>query len=431
MYLSITLGANRETLRLFLLVFLPLFLLVWAVAMGRILLKPLRRHELLGVLLLKWLCTVIAIGFLVKVVMPMVGRGGYEAIMSGLPLALFTLLALTALWRHSIAEMIARPFENLYVGGGEPEKPHPVYSVAQARQKQGKYAEAIEEIRNQLARFPSDVQGYVMMAEVQARDLKDLPAAQATIDDFCAQEGQSPPHLVFALYSMADWHLELGRDRAAARRCLERVIEVLPDTEFALNAAQRIAHLGTAEMYLPPEEQRKFEVIEGPRNLGLTGDPPAVKVPGDDPAQAAADYVKHLEEFPLDTEAREKLAILYAEHYGRLDIASDELEQMIAMPNQPARLVVHWLNLLADLQVHHGADLETVRGTLQRIIDAYPKMAAAEMARKRLNLLKLEFKGGETKTTFKLGVYEQNIGLKKATPDGRYPRPGGNPRANA
>jgi len=430
MYLSIALGANRETLRMFLLIFLPVFLLVWAVVMGRVLLKPLQRHEQLVVLILKLLCTAVAIGFLLKVAMPMVGAGGAVAMMQGLPLSLFTLLALTALWRHSIAEMIARPFENLYLGGGEPEKPHAVYSVAQARRKRGRLAEAMDEIRTQLERFPADVQGYVLLAEIQARDLKDLAAAQATVDDFCAREGQSPQHLVFALYSMADWHLEIGRDRDAARRCLERVIESLPNTEFAMNASLRIAHLGTAEMYLPPEEQRKFEVTEGPRNLGLVQGPVTVKPPGEEPAQAAADYVKHLEQFPLDTEAREKLAILYAEHYGRLDIASDELEQLISMPNQPARSVVHWLNLLADLQVHHGADLETVRGTLQRIIDGYPKMAAAEMARKRLSLLKLEFKGGEAKQTFKLGVYEQNIGLKRATPDGRYPRARPNPREN-
>ena len=413
---------------MFLVVFLPLFLLVWAVAMGRILIKPLRKHEILVVLVLKWLCTAVAIGFLIRVVLPMIDRGGYEAAFGGLPLALFTFLALAAVWRRSIAELIARPFENLYLGGSEPDEPHPVYSIAQARQKQGKYAEAIAEIQNQLERFPGDIQGHVLMAEMQARDLKDLAAAQATIDDYCAQEGQSPKHVVFALSSMADWHLEFGRDRDAARQCFERVIERFPDTEFAVNAAQRIAHLGTAEMYLPPEEQRKFTVVVGPRNLGLTRDHPPVRQPEPDPAQAAADYIKHLEQFPLDTEAREKLAILYAEHYGRLDIAADELEQMIAMPNQPPRLVVRWLNLLADLQVHHGGDFETVRGTLQRIIDGYPKQAATEVARKRLNLLRLEFKGGESKTTFKLGVYEQNIGLKKGLPGHGYPRPGSAPR---
>ena len=86
----------------------------------------------------------------------------------------------------------------------------------------------------------------------------------------------------------------------------------------------------------------------------------------------AAECVKHLEQHPLDTEAREKLAVIYADHYGRLDLAAGELEQMIAQPNQPGRLVVHWLNLLADLQIRRGAGFEVARQTLQRIVDRDP-----------------------------------------------------------
>ena len=101
---------------------------------------------------------------------------------------------------------------------------------------------------------------------------------------------------------------------------------------------------------------------------------------------------------------------------GRLELATDQLEQMIQQPNQPARLVVHWLNLLADLQVRHGADYETVKQTLQRIVDRDPNAAAAEIARHRLALLKLELKATEKKQAVKLGTYEQNIGLKHSRP---------------
>jgi hypothetical protein len=100
--------------------------------------------------------------------------------------------------------------------------------------------------------------------------------------------------------------------------------------------------------------------------------------------------VKHLEQHPLDTEARENLAIIYADHYRRLDLATDQLEQLIQGPNQPAKLITHWLNLLADLQIRGGAAYETVRDTLQRIVDRAPNLAAAELARHRLALLKLE-----------------------------------------
>ena len=120
-------------------------------------------------------------------------------------------------------------------------------------------------------------------------------------------------------------------------------------------------------------------------------------------------------------DAREKLASLYAGHYKRLDLAADELEQMIAEPNQPYKLVVHWLNLLADLQIRSGAAYQIVSQTLQRIIERFPNLAAAEMARNRLSLLKLELKANEKTEAVKLGTYEQKIGLKAA----RRQEPGG------
>jgi len=97
-------------------------------------------------------------------------------------------------------------------------------------------------------------------------------------------------------------------------------------------------------------------------------------------------------------------------------MATGELEQMIGQPNQPGKLVVHWLNLLADLQIRHGAGYEAVQQTLQRIVDRAPDGAAAEMARHRLALLKLEMKSKEKSQAVKLGSYEQNIGLKRSLP---------------
>src|SRR6185369_5276674 len=125
-----------------------------------------------------------------------------------------------------------------------------------------------------------------------------------------------------------------------------------------------------------------------------------------------ADYVKHLEQHPLDTDAREKLAILYVDHYQRLDLARDQLEQMINQPAQPARLIAHWLNLLADLEIRSGCDYDTVSQTVQRVVDLDPESPAANVARNRLAKVRLELKSKEEKQPVKLGTYEQNIGLK-------------------
>ena len=179
--------------------------------------------------------------------------------------------------------MIAKPFANLYDGGRQEPIPHPAYSVAQSNQKRGKYLEAVAEIRKQLDRFPTDVEGQMLLAQIQAEDLKDLPAAELTIQRFCEQPGHAPQNITFALYSMADWHLKVGQDREAARRDLEKIIELLPESEFALGAAHRIAHLGSAEMMLAQHERKKFIVAEGVQNLGLLREPGASNAGGTGP----------------------------------------------------------------------------------------------------------------------------------------------------
>jgi tetratricopeptide (TPR) repeat protein len=365
---------------------------------------------------IKWLATAGVIFIMVWKVAPMVGAGGYGAAFGGIPFTAVCGFVLAFIWRRTIAGWVANPVASLYDGGNEPPIPRPAYSVAQARQKQGKYYEAVLEIRRQLDRFPTDFEGHIFLAEVQAEDLKDLNAAELTIQQLCAQPGHAQINLVFALYSMADWHLKYGQDREAARRNLQQVIDTFPDSEYALVAAQRIARLSTMESLLAPHERKRFAVAEGIKNLGLVAKHEPVAPIELGPIAQTAEYVKHLEEHPLDTEARERLAVLYADHYGRLDLALDQLEQMIQQPNQPARLINHWLNLLADLQVRGGCDYETVRATLQRIIDRNADLAPAHLARNRLALLKLELKSQQKTESVRMGAYDQNIGLKNQLP---------------
>ncbi len=385
-------------------------------AVGWFMFRCLKRSEDPARLLFKYILTGGVIAGMLIGAAPMVAKGGYVAAFVGIPLTAVCGLLLTFIWGRDLGSLISKPFTSLYDGGSEEPIPHPAYSIAQSKQKRGHYLEAIAEVRKQLDRFPTDVEGQMLVAQIQAEDLKDLPAAELTLERFCAQPGHAPQNIVFALYSLADWHLKITQDREAARRHLEKIIELFPGSEFALGAAHRIAHLGGSEMLLAPHERKKFEVTEGVQNLGLLHDYGHLKPAERDPEQVAAECVKHLEQHPLDTEAREKLAVIYADHYGRLDLAAGELEQMIAQPNQPGRLVVHWLNLLADLQIRGGAGFEVAQQTLQRIVDRAPEVAAAEIARHRLALLRLEIKAKEKSQAVKLGSYEQNIGLKRGLP---------------
>jgi len=321
-----------------------------------------------------------------------------------------------AIWRHEIANLVANPFGALYDGGSAEVDPQAYYSIAEAKRKRGHYPEAIAEIRKQLKKFPTDYTGQLLLAEIQAENLNDLPGAELTVQRFCNQPGHAPRNIAFALNTLADWHLKYALDRDAAKQDLEQIVERLPDSEFALLAQQRIGHLASPEHLLSVHDRPRVQLRPGVQNIGLLQSSGHLIPTGADPAQLAQEFVRQLSEHPQDTEAREKLAVLYADHYQRLDLASDQLQQLIDQPNQPAKQVVHWLNLLADLQIRHGADHDVVAQTLHQIIERFPDLAAASLARNRLNLLKLELKSNAAKVPLKLGEYEQNIGLKHGNP---------------
>lgn len=383
--------------------------------MGWLIVHTVRRAEDPARMVFKWVLTLGVLFLMCWQALPMAGKGGLVAF-SGLSYMMVYSLVLAITWRQHLGGLIAKPFASLYDGGDLQVEPRPAYSIAQTRQKQGKYLEAVAEIRKQLDRFPTDFEGHMMLAQIQAEHLKDLPGAELTIQRLCSQPGHAPKNIAFALYSLADWFLKIGQDREGALRALEQIPLLLPDTEFALTAAQRIAHLGDPQMLIPARERRKFVVTAGRQNLGLINDAQAKGPEEKSPADLALEYVHHLEQHPMDTEAREKLAIIYADHYDRLDLALDQLEQMIQLPNQPNRLIVRWLNQFADLQIRSGADYDSVKATLQRIVDLDPNVAAAEVARKRIDLLKLELKAQQSKQAIKLGTYEQNLGLKRRPP---------------
>jgi len=390
-------------------------LVIAIVAVGWFVVFTIRKAEDPARMLFKWLATVPVLWLLFFKAAPMVAQGGYGGAFGGVPFTAVCGLLLAIIWRRDLAELIANPFASLYNGGNIPPEPRPLYSIAQAKQKQGHYLEAVAEIRKQLERFPTDFEGHMFLAQIQAEDLKDMDGAELTIQRLVTQPGHAPRNIAFALYSLADWYLKIGPDREAARRALEQLIALLPETEFALTAAHRIAHLGDSENPIVPHDKKYF-VTQGPKNLGLARAQTPIEPVEKEPGQMAAEYVKHLEKHPMDTEAREKLAVIYADHYARSDLATDQLEQMIQFPNQPARLVVRWLNQLADFQIRAGADYDTVKQTLERIIELDPNLAAAETARKRIGLLKLELKAKQKNEAVKLGTYEQNIGLKRAGP---------------
>ncbi len=360
-------------------------------------------------LILKWVFTIPFVIFCVWMAGQMGPFGPF--------LIVFMAVVMSIMWTPHIGELISKPITSLYDGGDEEIEPKPYYSIAISKRKLRKSLEAIVEIRKQLDKFPNDFEGIMLLATIQAEDMKDLPSAEITLNHFCDAPGAPPRQVSAALTQLADWHLNMAQDVDSARGAFEKIIKKNPGGDIAAAAALRIAHLeGAGKIFLEARDRRPVPVPEGVKSAGLR-DSMSDLVPQETaPETLAAEYVAHLEQHPLDTEAREKLAVIYANHYKRLDLAAGELNQLAAMPEQPVRRAVHWLNLLADLQIQHGADHEAVSGTLQQIIGRFPGLPAAEQARSRLDHLALELKSKTETPTKKIGVYEQNIGLKRGSP---------------
>lgn len=376
-----------------------------------IFIRVLKKSEDATLLLLKWALSLPLAAFFYWKVLPEAGEGGMVAF-DGVVNGTLTGLVLALIWRKNIANLIATPFGSIYDGGSAPPDAKPVYSMAIAQRNRGYYEEAALSVQKELEKFPTDFEGQMLLADIQADNLHDLPTALITIDRICNQEGHAQRNIALALNTVADWHLKYNRDRDAAREALQRIIEMLPDTEMSVLAAQRIGSLSSGEHLLLQHERKKYEVVEGVQNLGLL-DPRFHPKPADeDAAKQAAELVNHIQLHPLDAEARERLASIYADHYNRMDLATDQYEQLITCPNQPQKRVVNWLNALADLQIRHGANYDTVRATVQRIIDLYPNSAPAGVAASRIAHLKLELKGQQQNHSVKMGTYEQDIGLK-------------------
>ena len=384
---------------------------------GWLIVRSLKRSTNPPVLILKWIVTAVSVAFQFTVSVPAFSRGGLDAIF-GLILTLGFGLVMAIIWRDSVIDIVANRFASLYDGGTQPPEPKPYYSIALTKRKLYRPLEAIVEIRKQLAQFPTDYEGVHLLATIQAEDMKDLASAEMTLNHFCDSAAAPPKQVAAALTQLADWHLKLAQDVDSARGALEKIIAKYPDSELSMSAAQRIAHLtGADKILLAAHDRQPLALPEGVKSAGLR-DSMRDLIPAEtDPATQVADYVKHLEQHPLDTDAREKLAILYASHFQRLDLATDQLLQLIGEPNQPPKHVAHWLNLLADLQIRSGADYDTVRPTLERIIEQFPGLPVADLALTRLDHLKLAIHGQKEKTPgVKLGVYEQNIGLKRGSP---------------
>lgn len=359
---------------------------------------------------IKWCITFACIvGLFTPVLMIGPSVGGAFLVMGG---CVTVGIIMSLVWAPQIAGLIAKPITSAIDGGDQELEPAPLYSIALSKRMNGRYEEALQEVRAQLERFPEDFEGLMLSAAIYAENLNDLPRAELIIQRILNRPSTPPNHLAGALNSLADWQLRHAQDPVAARESLEQIIQRLPDTPMAAGAQQRIAHLADQKTLLEGYDRPTVNLPPGVDRIGLRERTQDLIKPEASPAETASKLLEQLSLHPQDNEARERLARVYAEGYQRPDMAIAELEELVARPHQPTKQVVQWLHQIADWQIKLQNDLEAASATLQRVIDRFPNLAAAETARSRLNLLRLELRGQEKTRAVTMGEYEQRLGLK-------------------
>ncbi len=368
----------------------------------------LKEAEDPGRFISRWAITAVLVGIMVWVGAKMIGKDQAGTIVGMLGVA-FCAMILGVMWTPSWCDILLKPLTGIIDGGDEAPESKPLYSSAEAKRGRNMFQEAINDASKQLEKFPNDFRGLMLIASIKAEDLNDFSEASRLVHFIADSPNETEAHRVAALQQLADWHLKIERDARAAQRVLEKIPVLFPNSRWSQVAAERIARLESTQEMID-NERTTVALPKGQKYVGLRK--ASVPAPEISSSPLAQQYVEQLQKHPLDTQTRENLAMEYANTYQRLDMASAQIEELIALPNQSSKQIVRWLNLLADLQVRFQ-DIPAAQTTLKRIQVLFPNSAASENAMVRMAYMGMEAKKFDKGGTVKMAVAQKDMGLKK------------------
>lgn len=267
------------------------------------------------------------------------------------------------------------------------ELPWISYDRAEANMKFGRFHAAELEVIQQLESRPEDYEGWMRLAELYARQHKDLEVADQTIHELCRQPNLTGFQIALALNRLADWHLEIDANPSAARRALHEIVRLLPASPSARMAARRLESLPATREEL---ERQKHRTIRLPGNPE-TGPPAPPPPPKPSPASHRLTQLQHrLEAEPSNHALHLEYARTLACEENRVDLAEAEIQRMIESPDIPAEHIAALLHQLAGWQAHLDHNLSAARQSLRKIIERFPQSTHAFAAQQRLNLIEYE-----------------------------------------
>ena len=376
----------------------------WRVARG-----SLKRSDEPAALVLKWIVTAVLGGGWIYGLAKFAGK---PEMLFMVPITAVVCLILGIMWAPTLGKTLFAPLTNTFDGGNVEPDPTPFYAMAQAKIKRGRYDEAMADIRDQLAEFPFDMQGHMLLAEILAEHKGEVEEAVELLDYFVRECEPGVVNGSFVLNRLADFHLRYRNDPSQARQCLQRIQYEFPGTEQANKAAQRIAHLQDDDFLTKRKEPKKFEVKKSNLKLGLAKDSSAVQAPRENLEAKAHQMVEHLTKHPQDSDVREQLAWLYAEHYGKIDWAIDQLRQLTQMPHQSPAKLARWYNQIADVYCRFTGSPEAAKLALEEYIERFPENGHTLRMQERLKRLKLEARTSKKSRSMQTGPSIGNSGME-------------------
>ena len=335
----------------------------------------------------------------------------------GLSAVLVSCMIISLMWASNMGGTLANWLGGFYTDDGSEHEAKPLYSYATAKLNRGDVNGAIAEIRTQLALFPDDYEGLRLLSKIFVERQRNFDEGFEILDRLGHEPQYTPNQHVAALLQLAEWRIKYALDTEGAKADLESIIRRYEGTEAGYAASQRLAHLTPQSMVEEKAHGRTIEVTEGDKHLGLRSDGGTGLVAASVPeGPTARELVDHLELFPEDFEARYRLAGIYTDDFQRHDLAIDQLTQLANLQGQPQKNVQIAMNRLAEVQLEKLRDLDGASKTLRELAERYPGSAIAETALARVRYLALDARGQKPSQVFKLGTYEQNIGLKSGPP---------------
>src|SRR5215471_3652908 len=113
-----------------------------------LIIHTIRNAEDPGVMTVKWIISLPLITLILLSVRLFGAPGVFVIVMCA--------IVLSILWTPHLGGLFVKPLTSAFDGGNIPPEPRPAYSAAISKQKQGRYVEAVADIRSQLDRFPND-----------------------------------------------------------------------------------------------------------------------------------------------------------------------------------------------------------------------------------------------------------------------------------